>query len=121
MKTKDKKSIIILTVLALILITSFLFIGVNSVNFKYALYRRIPKIYAMILTGAAIGFSSLIFQTVTNNRILTPSILGNRFTICIITNNYSVFIRIIICNNKQWKYKFHYYNSIYAFIFKFNI
>ena len=28
MKTKDKKSIIILTVLALILITSFLFIGV---------------------------------------------------------------------------------------------
>ena len=76
MKTKDKKSIIILTVLALILITSFLFIGVNSVNFKYALYRRIPKIYAMILTGAAIGFSSLIFQTVTNNRILTPSILG---------------------------------------------
>lgn len=76
MKTKDKKSIIILTVLALILIISFLFIGVNSANFKYALYRRIPKIYAMVLTGAAIGFSSLIFQTVTNNRILTPSILG---------------------------------------------
>ena len=40
MKTKDKKSIIILTVLALILITSFLFIGVNSVNFKYALYKN---------------------------------------------------------------------------------
>ena len=30
----------------------------------------------MILTGGAIGFSSLIFQTVTNNSILTPSILG---------------------------------------------
>ena len=59
-----------------ILISGFLFIGVNSVNFRYALYRRIPKIYAMILTGTAIGFSSLIFQTVTNNRILTPSILG---------------------------------------------
>lgn len=76
MKTKDKKSIVILSVLALALVISFLFIGVNSVNFKYALYRRIPKIYAMILTGGAIGFSSLIFQTVTNNRILTPSILG---------------------------------------------
>ncbi|CAM2077030.1 iron chelate uptake ABC transporter family permease subunit [Paraclostridium bifermentans] len=76
MKTKDKRSIIILSVLVLVLVISFLFIGVNSINFKYALYRRIPKIYAMILTGGAIGFSSLIFQTVTNNRILTPSILG---------------------------------------------
>ena len=76
MKTKDKKSIFILSILALVLICSFLFIGVNSINFKYALYRRIPKIYAMVLTGGAIGFSSLIFQTVTNNRILTPSILG---------------------------------------------
>ncbi len=76
MKTKDKKSIVILSVLGLVLVISFLFIGVNSINFKYALYRRIPKIYAMILTGGAIGFSSLIFQTVTNNRILTPSILG---------------------------------------------
>ncbi len=71
MKTKDKRSIIILSVLVLVLVSS-----VNSINFKYALYRRIPKIYAMILTGGAIGFSSLIFQTVTNNRILTPSILG---------------------------------------------
>ena len=76
MKTKDKKSIVILLVLALVLIVSFLFIGVNSNNMRYALYRRIPKIYAIILTGGAIGFSSLIFQTVTNNRILTPSILG---------------------------------------------
>lgn len=76
MKTKDKRSIIILSALVLVLVSSFLFIGVNSINFKYALYRRIPKVYAMILTGGAIGFSSLIFQTVTNNRILTPSILG---------------------------------------------
>lgn len=76
MKTKDKGSIIILGILAIALISAFLFIGVNSVNLRYALYRRIPKIYAMILTGSAIGFSSLIFQTVTNNRILTPSILG---------------------------------------------
>lgn len=76
MKTKDKKKIVILSLIVLALVISFLFIGVNSINFKYALYRRIPKIYAMILTGGAIGFSSLIFQTVTNNRILTPSILG---------------------------------------------
>ena len=30
----------------------------------------------MTLTGGAIAFSSVVFQTLTNNRILTPSILG---------------------------------------------
>ena len=47
MKARDKRNIIILAIVALILISGFLFIGVNSVNFRYALYRRIPKIYAM--------------------------------------------------------------------------
>lgn len=76
MKAKDKNSILVLLILSVILIISFLFVGVNSSNINYALYRRVPKVCAMVLTGASIGFSSLIFQTVTNNRILTPSILG---------------------------------------------
>ena len=73
---KNNKKIIILTIVAVTLMGLFLSIGVNSANYQYVIYRRIPKIIAMILTGSAIGFSSLIFQTVTNNRILTPSILG---------------------------------------------
>ena len=73
---KNKKKLIILSIVAVALIGLFLTIGVNSANYQYAMYRRIPKVIAMVLTGAAIGFSSLIFQTVTNNRILTPSILG---------------------------------------------
>lgn len=73
---KNNKKIIILTIVAVTLMGLFLSIGVNSANYQYVMYRRIPKIIAMILTGSAIGFSSLIFQTVTNNRILTPSILG---------------------------------------------
>ncbi|MBC5629597.1 iron chelate uptake ABC transporter family permease subunit [Clostridium sp. NSJ-6] len=73
---KNNKKIIILTIVAVTLMGLFLSIGVNSANYQYVMYRRMPKIIAMILTGSAIGFSSLIFQTVTNNRILTPSILG---------------------------------------------
>lgn len=42
----------------------------------YALSRRLPKVAALLLTGSAIAFSSLLFQTVTDNRILTPSVLG---------------------------------------------
>ena len=76
MNNKDKRSTLILIVLAVICIGAFLLIGVNSNNFQYAMYKRVPKILAMVLTGSAIGVSSLIFQTVTNNRILTPSILG---------------------------------------------
>ena len=73
---KNNKKLILLSIVAVALIGLFLTIGVNSANYQYAMYRRIPKVIAMVLTGAAIGFSSLIFQTVTNNRILTPSILG---------------------------------------------
>ena len=31
---------------------------------------------AMVLTGVAIAYSTVIFQTITHNRILTPSIMG---------------------------------------------
>ncbi len=42
----------------------------------YALPRRAKKLLAMIITGGAIAFSSMIFQTISNNRILTPSVIG---------------------------------------------
>lgn len=72
----NKKKLIILSIIVTIVTLLFLGIGLNERNFQYAISKRIPKILAMILTGGAIGVSSLIFQTITNNRILTPSILG---------------------------------------------
>lgn len=60
----------------MVLIILFISLGLNSNNFSYFLSRRVPKVAAIIITGGAIAFSSLIFQTITNNRILTPSILG---------------------------------------------
>ncbi|WIV13405.1 iron chelate uptake ABC transporter family permease subunit [Proteiniborus sp. MB09-C3] len=73
---KSKKKIYFLSALLLVLIALFVIIGLNSRNWEYALSRRIPKIIAIILTGSAIAFSSMVFQTITNNRILTPSVLG---------------------------------------------
>lgn len=72
----SKKKLYFLTVLLLILVTMFIFLGLNSRSWGYALSRRIPKIIAIVLTGSSIAFSSIIFQTIINNRILTPSILG---------------------------------------------
>lgn len=73
---KDKKKIWILAGLVILAICLFLFEGLNAKNFDYNLSKRIPRIIAMSVTAGAISFSTIIFQTVTNNRILTPSILG---------------------------------------------
>jgi len=72
----DKKKLYILGIVALFVIGLFLFEGLNNRNWDYNLSKRIPKVIAIAVTGGSIAFSSMIFQTVTNNRILTPSILG---------------------------------------------
>ncbi|MFC7062898.1 iron chelate uptake ABC transporter family permease subunit [Halobacillus seohaensis] len=70
-----RKKVTLLLVLAVILVGVFLFTGISS-NWDYILPRRGVKMAAIIVTGAAIAFSTVIFQTITTNRILTPSILG---------------------------------------------
>ncbi|MBX9967528.1 iron chelate uptake ABC transporter family permease subunit [Priestia aryabhattai] len=70
----NKHKIIILAALAVL--SAALFIGYDLGYWQYTLPRRIEKVAAIVLTGGAIAFSSVIFQTITNNRILTPSILG---------------------------------------------
>ncbi|HVI21780.1 MAG TPA: iron chelate uptake ABC transporter family permease subunit [Bacillus sp. (in: firmicutes)] len=65
----------ILIIATAILIAIFLFTDIKG-SWEYVLTKRTEKIFAMVLTGAAIAFSTLIFQTITNNKILTPSIIG---------------------------------------------
>ncbi|MFD9625939.1 iron chelate uptake ABC transporter family permease subunit [Peribacillus muralis] len=71
----NKRRIMMLAVLAAILTAGYIFWDLGP-NWDYALPRRIIKIIAIIVVGCAIAFSTVIFQTVTNNKILTPSILG---------------------------------------------
>lgn len=70
-----KSKIGLLAILASVLVALFLFMNLGS-NWGYILTRRGLKIMAIILTGTSIAFSTAVFQTITNNRILTPSILG---------------------------------------------
>jgi len=71
----NKSKLIGLAVVAILLAVAFIFIDLGN-NWDYALPRRLKKVYAIILTGGVIAFSTLVFQTITNNRILTPSIIG---------------------------------------------
>jgi iron complex transport system permease protein len=66
---------LILVVLALAACGVYLFQDLNG-SFDYALPRRGVKVFAMVLTGVAIAYATVVFQTITHNRILTPSIMG---------------------------------------------
>ncbi|WP_026477601.1 iron chelate uptake ABC transporter family permease subunit [Alkaliphilus transvaalensis] len=72
----NKRKLILLTIILAIVTVLFLTLGLNSRNWNYGLSRRLPMVAAILLTGSSIAFSSIIFQTITNNRILTPSVLG---------------------------------------------
>ena len=72
---RNSTKLLILSALALLFCGLFLFQGLNG-SFDYALPRRGIKVLAIILTGIAIAYSTVIFQTITHNRILTPSIMG---------------------------------------------
>ncbi|MGL6259816.1 iron chelate uptake ABC transporter family permease subunit [Vibrio sp. WXL103] len=61
---------------AVLLIAVFVGKGLTWDNYQFFLSRRIPKVLAIVIAAVAIASSSLVFQTITNNRILTPSILG---------------------------------------------
>src|SRR5690606_35547822 len=65
----------VLGVIALVLILIFVFYDVGT-NWQYILEKRTLKVLAIVLTGAAIAFSTVVVQTITNNRLLTPNIMG---------------------------------------------
>ena len=65
----------IATIIILISMTLFLTLNVNG-YWDFALPLRCKKLLALMVVGYAIGVSTLLFQTLTHNPILTPSLLG---------------------------------------------
>ncbi|WBX80759.1 iron chelate uptake ABC transporter family permease subunit [Virgibacillus salarius] len=70
-----KKKTLVLAIIAVLLTMLYIFYDLSG-NIGYILPRRIMKVAAILLTGGAIAFATTIFMTITNNRILTPSVLG---------------------------------------------
>lgn len=90
--TKDRRSvnqIYYLLVIATVALIVFVTIGLNERNASFLLSQRVPKIIAVAISSGAIAFSSIIFQTISNNRILTPSVLG-------LDSIYSFFQTIVV-------------------------
>ncbi|WP_437880396.1 iron chelate uptake ABC transporter family permease subunit [Pseudomonas sp. LRF_L74] len=67
--------LLLLGLLALSSIALFMTLGVQG-QWSFALPLRAGKIATLLLVSHAIAVSTVLFQTATNNRILTPAIMG---------------------------------------------
>lgn len=73
------RKLLAMAVLALLAAALYMLIGVNFGNeklFLYAMKLRSPKLIAMLITAFAIGSASIVFQSIINNTIVTPCLLG---------------------------------------------
>ena len=68
--------LIVLALLAIIFILLYGFYDIKG-GFDYAFPKRMIRVAAMVVTGCAIAYwTAGVFQTITQNRILTPSVMG---------------------------------------------
>lgn len=67
--------LLILALLAALSVIAYMSVGVRG-NWGFVLEFRGRKLLGLLLVAHAVAISTVLFQTVTNNRILTPSIMG---------------------------------------------
>jgi iron complex transport system permease protein len=75
MLSESYRSMWLVAGLLLVSCTLFLTLNANG-NWDFILPLRATKLASLLLVAYAVGVSTLLFQTLTNNPILTPSILG---------------------------------------------
>ena len=76
---RSQKIFLILIVLAAASIGFFLFMNSYPEKpklFHYILSLRFPTLICMVIASIAIGAATLIFQSIVNNKIVTPALLG---------------------------------------------
>lgn len=76
MQISAKTKMYILIACTVIVAAVYLVIGIDFEIFQYQFTSRLRKLILMVLVGGAIAASVVIFQAITTNRLLTPSIMG---------------------------------------------
>lgn len=72
----NRRKLAVLVALVLIACAVYLLVDVNPKYVEYALRLRVPKLIVMLIAAFAIGGASLVFQSIINNTIVTPCLLG---------------------------------------------
>lgn len=70
-----RNRLLILAAVLLVCCIAYLTVGASG-NWQFILILRSQKLVALLLVGTAVSVSTVVFQTITGNRILTPSIMG---------------------------------------------
>ncbi|HLQ75310.1 MAG TPA: iron chelate uptake ABC transporter family permease subunit [Alloiococcus sp.] len=79
---------VLLTVLLILLIVLYLFYNTRE-NLAFALNLRVARIPTFLLVGMSTSIATIVFQTITKNNILSPSIIG-------LDSLYGLFQTVII-------------------------
>lgn len=76
---KNLKKLGLLCVLVVLAAAAYMLVEVNFDNtrlFQYAMKIRAPKLIVMLIAAFAVGGASIVFQSIINNTIVTPCLLG---------------------------------------------
>lgn len=76
---RNVRNLILLAVLVIVVCALYLLVNAYPEKpqlFRYILSRRIPTLIVMLIAAFSIGSASIIFQSIINNRIVTPCLLG---------------------------------------------
>ena len=76
---RNRKKMIVMFVLFILDAALYMTVGVKFENqklFEYSMKIRTPKLIAMMITAYAIGSAAIVFQSIINNTIVTPCLLG---------------------------------------------
>ena len=72
----NRLKLLVLAALVLAACAAYLTVDVDPKYLDFAMRLRIPKLAVMLIAAFAIGGASLVFQSVINNTIVTPCLLG---------------------------------------------
>lgn len=73
------RKLMLMVSLVILASAAYMLVHVNFQNarlFDYAMRIRTPKLIVMLITAFAIGGASIVFQSIINNTIVTPCLLG---------------------------------------------
>ena len=75
----NRRKILLLAATAVLVAALYMIWGVNFSTSRFALYSleiRLPRLLSMVVVAFAIGTASIVFQSIINNTLVTPCLLG---------------------------------------------
>lgn len=103
LKSKNFSKAIIMMAFSILLVLVYQFTKVNFEIFEFNMRIRTPKMLGIVLAAFCIGTASIVFQSIINNRIVTPCLLGMN-SLYILIHTVVVFIfgsSSIVATNKN--------------------